>query len=325
MADADKEKFGSVSLVRQGEHKFYSFTMPSDVLAKCCYVINRDEDPELGFQRVLDKKRAKEIANYIDSGMGTIPSAIVLSAQDIAEFNYDSRAKSVSFNSINTAFLIIDGQHRVFGFKLAETAFRIPVVVYEGLSKRDESRLFIDINSKQKGVPTELLLDIKKLAEYESSEEQYLRKLFDLFSDENDSALYNKLSASKRVKGKITRSVFNTALKPLIKIFGGKSTDEIYEIYNAYLVAVQEGILNKNEINEQMFNTTVFKAFAGFFPIITQRVKDRYGAIYTVDNYFDFTDMVGERVKVSVISDATNAYKPIVDHLEDTLKQEFTL
>lgn len=322
---AEKISFGTVSLIKQGEHKFYSFTMPSDALAKSCYVINREEDPEQGFQRELDTKRAKEIAAYIDSGLGTIPSSIVLSAQEASEFEYNSKNKSISFNNINNAFLIIDGQHRVYGFRLAETAFRVPVVIYEGLSKRDESRLFIDINSKQRGVPTELLLDIKKLAEYESTEEQYLRELFDLFLCEPDSAIYNKLSPSKKVKGKITRSVFNTALKPLFKIFGGKSPAEIYDIYNAYLIAIQEGILNKNKISESMYSTTVFKAFAGFFPILTQRVKDRYGSLYTVDNYFDFTDMVGVRMKVSVITNATNAYKPLITHLEDTLKQEFTL
>ncbi len=322
---SERESFGSVSLVRQGEHTFYSFTMPSDVLAETCFVVNREEDPDEGFQRELDKKRAAEIANYIDLGLGTIPSSIVLSAQEECDFKYDSKRKSVSFNNVKKAFLIIDGQHRVYGFKLSKTAFRVPVVVYDNLSKRDESRLFIDINSKQKGVPTELLLDIKKMAEYENDKEQYLREIFDIFSEENDSALYNRLSASKRVKGKITRSVFNTALKPLIRIFGNKSADEIYDIYNSYLIAFNEGILIPHKLEEQMFNTTFFKAVAGFFPIITAKVKDRFGAIYTVDNFYEFTVIVGDRIKPSKIGNPTNAYKPIVDHLEESLKSEFTL
>lgn len=322
---SEKESIGSVSLVRQGEHRFYSFTMLSDVLADTCFVVNREEDPNDGFQRELDKKRALEIANYIDSGLGTIPSSIVLSAQDACDFFYDSKKKSVSFLKIKKAFLIIDGQHRVYGFKLAKTALRIPVVVYENLSKRDESRLFIDINSKQKGVPTELLLDIKKMAEYENDTEQYLRELFDTFSVENDSALYNRLSASKREKGKITRSVFNTALKPLVKIFGRKNPDEIYEIYNSYLVAFNEGILVPHRLNEQAFNTTIFKAMAGFFPIVTARVKDRFGAIYSVDNYYEFTSIIGQRIKPAKIENPSNAYLPIVEHLEESLKLEFTL
>lgn len=322
---SEKESFGSVSLVRQGDHRFYSFTMPSDVLADTCFVISRDEDPIEGFQRELDKKRAMEIANYIDSGLGTIPSSIVLSAQEECDFVYDSKKKSVSFAKTNKAFLIIDGQHRVYGFKLAKTALRIPVVVYENLSKRDESRLFIDINSKQKGVPTELLLDIKKMAEYENDTEQYLREIFDTFLTENDSALYNKLSAAKREKGKITRSVFNTAIKPLVKLFGSKSPDEIYDIYNSYLIAFREGVLVPHRLEEQAFNTTVFKAIAGFFPIITARVKDRFGAIYTVDNFYEFTSITGQRIKPAKIENSTNAYTPIVEHLEESLRQEFTL
>lgn len=322
---SEKESFGSVSLVRQGEHRFYSFTMPSDVLADTCFVISRDEDPIEGFQRELDKKRAMEIANYIDSGLGTIPSSIVLSAQEECDFLYNSSKKSVSFSKINKAFLIIDGQHRVYGFKLAKTALRIPVVVYENLSKRDESRLFIDINSKQKGVPTELLLDIKKMAEYENDTEQYLREIFDTFLTENDSALYNRLSASKREKRKITRSVFNTAIKPLVKLFGSKSPSEIYDIYNSYLIAFREGVLVPHGLEEQAFNTTVFKAIAGFFPTITARVKDRFGAIYSVDNFYEFTVITGQRIKPAKIGSPTNAYTPIVEHLEESLKQEFTL
>jgi DGQHR domain-containing protein len=319
------QRFGSVSLIKQGDHRFYSFTMPSDILADSCYVVNRDEDPIEGFQRVLDERRAREIATYIDSGMGTIPSSIVLSAQDNCNFKYDSKAKSVSFLSDPKAFLIIDGQHRVYGFKFAQTALRIPVVVYEGLSKRDETRLFIDINSKQRGVPPELLLDIKKLAGYENDQEQFLRELFDLFLKEQGSVLRGQLSAAKKLPNHITRTVFNTAMKPLVKLFVDKSPDEIFSIYNAYLTSCQLGILEPQGIPKAMSNTTMFKALASFFPTVTSRVKDRHGPFYTVDNYYEFTQIVGERSKIDKLKSSTNAYKPIVDHLEDSLKTEFSL
>jgi hypothetical protein len=56
----------SVSLVRQGRHKFYTLTMRSDVLARTCFVSTRFDDPQEGFQRILDKNRAQQIADYID-------------------------------------------------------------------------------------------------------------------------------------------------------------------------------------------------------------------------------------------------------------------
>lgn len=320
----ERVSYGTVSVIRQGDHEFFSFTMPSDVLGECSFVVDREEDPQEGFQRELDEKRAKEIAKYIDQGLGTIPTAIILSAQDECDFEHVKRSKTINFKKIKKAFLIIDGQHRVYGFKLAKSKLRIPVVVYTNLSKKDETRLFIDINSKQKGVPTELLLDIKKMAEYENDTEEYLRSLFDIFKD-SYGPLYNKLSAAKRIKGKITRSVFNTSLKPLVKLFSSKSPDEVFEIYNAYLEAFQRSILDPNDLKEELYSTTMFKAVAGFFPTVTARVKDRYGSEYTINNYYEFLKDVGTKVKVSKLKTNSSAYKPIVDHLEESLKSEFSL
>ena len=76
--EMEKVRF-TASNVIQNKTKFYSLTMPTDVLTKCCFVSSRDEDPIFGFQRTLDERRAQEIADYIDNGLGTVPSAIILS------------------------------------------------------------------------------------------------------------------------------------------------------------------------------------------------------------------------------------------------------
>ena len=231
----------SVSLVRQGNHRFYTLTMGSDVLAKTCFVSTRDEDPHEGFQRVLDKERAQQIADYIDAGFGTIPTSIVLSAQPEADLRDIGKGKTIEFRPIPKAFLILDGQHRVYGFSLAETALRVPVVVYNGLSRKDESRLFIDINTKQRPVPNELLLDIKKLAEMETDIEKLLGDVFDLFNTEAASPLLGLMIPSARMQGKISRVTFNAALKPLITNFGTSDPEDIYEALAAYLDAFVNG------------------------------------------------------------------------------------
>ena len=325
MTDLVRIGFSSVSLVRQGEHRFYSLTLPSELLAETSFVIARDEDPIKGFQRELDEKRAREIAAYIDSGLGTIPSAIILSTQPDAELEYDSSRKSLSFKPIRKAFLIIDGQHRVYGFMLAEKAFRVPVIIYTGLSRRDETRLFIDINSKQKGVRAELLLDIKKLAEYEKDEEALLREIFDTFMQEPSSALYGKLSPASKAQGKISRSIFNAALKPLVRVFGEKSQDELYGILNAYFFALSEGVLRRHQQVDLLVTAMFFRAACAFFLIVAPKVKDRFGAIYTVDNFHYFLEQVGGNVKITKLKGTGSAYKPIVDALEDALKGTFQL
>ncbi len=212
----------SVSLVTQGAHRFYTLTMPSDVLASCSFVSSRFDDPAEGFQRRLDKKRAQEIAEYIDSGFGTIPSAVVLSAQEDAQLKDIAKGKTIEFNVGPKSFLVLDGQHRVYGFSLAKTALRVPVVIYNGLSRSEEARLFIDINTKQRPVPNELLLDIKALAKNENDDERLLREVFDEFFSGSDSVLLGRLSKATKASSKISRVTFNLAAKPLMPVFSGR-------------------------------------------------------------------------------------------------------
>ncbi len=318
-----RESFGSVSIVKQGVHSFYSLTLPSDVLARTCFVISREDDQDLGFQRRLDRRRAAEIAEYIDTGLGTIPSSIVLSAQQEANLEYISKTKTIKFDAIPKAFMIIDGQHRVYGFSIAKSLLRIPVVIYDGLSKRDETRLFIDINSKQKGVPPELLLDIKKMAEYESTQEEFLRMLFDLFCQNSNSALYGKLSPSARKRGFLTRANFNAAVKPLVKFFSAKDVDDVFNILNNYFVAFGYTVLH-DDADDVFSNPTVFKAICAFFTTVAAKVKDRYGSIYSVDNFGDVLAPMHGKSRARLKS-AGNAYKPIADYLEECLAGAFTL
>lgn len=314
----------SISQVTQGRHKFYTCTIPSDVLAKCCFVTTRDDDPVKGFQRVLDKKRAKEIAKYIDSGLGTIPSAVILSAQEDAELKIVGKGKTVEFNEVPKAFLVLDGQHRVYGFSIAESSLRIPVVIYNELSRRDESRLFIDINSKQRGVPNELLLDIKKLAEYENDEENLLREVFDLFNSDAESAFYNKFSAASRAKKKITRVTFNNSVKPLLSVFRGKDAEEIYSILNCYFLAFKAG-LQEIDSEESLLGSVIFRAVSSFFPIAASKLKDRYGADYTVDNFYSAMEGMFSRIKPTKFNTPGTSYKAIAEYLENNIRSEFTL
>jgi len=55
-------KYGSkvslaARLVTQGRYRFYTLTMPSDVLAETCVVDTREEKPDDGFQRVWPAPR----------------------------------------------------------------------------------------------------------------------------------------------------------------------------------------------------------------------------------------------------------------------------
>src|SRR5712671_6757689 len=75
--------------MEQNGQKFYFITAPKEDVFPFCYVADRQEEPEKGFQRVLDFGRAKDISRYLDDSLGSIPTNIVLSAQPEAELHYD--------------------------------------------------------------------------------------------------------------------------------------------------------------------------------------------------------------------------------------------
>jgi DGQHR domain-containing protein len=314
----------SVSIVTQGRHKFYTFTMPSDVLANTCYVSTRDEDPIKGFQRVLDEDRAQSIADYIDSGLGTIPTSIVLSAQPEADFHLVGKGKTIEFKAIRKAFLIIDGQHRVFGFSKAKTRLRIPVVVYSGLTRTEEAKLFIDINTKQRPVSNELLLDIKKLAEYESSMEQLFSSLFDLFNSDSESPLLGLMSPTERVAGRISRVTFNAAMKPILSSFEGAEPEKVYAVLKEYVRVCVLGCDNL-DAHGVITNPTVFRGFMLLFPDVAQRVQDRYGAKFTADNFETVMKGVFAKTKASTFLKPGRSHKDLYEVLVKSLRQQFTL
>lgn len=314
----------SVSLVTQGKHRFYTLTMPTDTLARCCFATDREEDPITGFQRVLDERRANEIADYMDLGFGTIPSSIILSAQLEADLQIIGRGKTLEFTFLPHSFLIIDGQHRIFGFSKAKTKLRVPVVIYNGLNKQQESRLFIDINTKQRPVPNELLLDIKKLADSESDEEATLYELFNTFKDDVESPLVGLLSPIARAKGKLSRVTFNAAVKPVLTTFATPSSSFIYPALKNYLNSFYK-LMIAIGVRETIVNPTVFRAIFDIFPEVAQRVVDRHGPAFEEHEFTELLQGLFNRAQPTRFKNPPRSHKELASDLSKALRGGFLI
>lgn len=313
----------SMSYVTQGEHRFYTLTMPSDVLAACCFATSREEDPQVGFQRVLDEKRAQEIAEYMDSGLGTIPSSIVLSAQPDADVKVVG-GKTLEFSFTPHAFLIIDGQHRVYGFSKAKTRLRVPVVIYNGLTKQQESRLFIDINTKQRPVPNELLLDIKQLADYETNVESLLGELFDEFNTDPASPLVGLLSSASKAAGKLSRVTFYAAVKPVLGVFSTQNSQTIYPALRSYLHAIRVGMATAG-VDSMLTNPTVFRAVMELFPEVAQRVADRHGSQFRQEHFASVVLPALAKIKPARMMKPPRSHKELLGDFQKALKAGFSI
>ena len=313
----------TASLITQGKSRFFTLAMPSDVLAKTCTVDTHEADPIAGFQRRLDESRAQDIADYIDNG-GTIPGSIVLSAQPEAHLEYIRPTRTLRFRSAPRAFLILDGQHRVFGFQKAKAKLRVPVVIYNDLSKAEEARLFMDINTKQRPVPNELLLAIKRLAQTETNEEATLKDIFDSFDKESGSPLLGLMSSAERKKGKISRVTFNAAMKPIFNTFDGSAPKYVYEVLGAYVQAWLSGLRTQN-LQDKITNPTLFRAIMLLFPVVAEKVSDRYGDEFTADNFVEVLRPVFSRTRTATLQSPGNSPSLVFDQLRRQLESGFSL
>jgi len=258
--------FPAVPIV-QNEQRFYFTTIPVSALFESCFVVSRDENSSEGFQRKLNRTRAEDIAKYLSNGKGSIPTNIVLSAQEDSDTTYNSRSKLIAYPGKTGSFLVLDGQHRLWGYQLCyeqhNIDHRVPVAIYTGLNRVEEAKLFIDINTTQVGVPSALLLDIKQVAQLENSKEQILRALFDNLNEDKKSPLKKLLSPSRSLTGKVSRVTFNKALLPVIRsgIWADASEKSRLQLLINYISAVAQIVDDSSILVRSAFFESIFEVF----------------------------------------------------------------
>jgi hypothetical protein len=182
----------------------------------------------------------------------------------------------------------------------------------------------MDINTKQRPVPPELLLDIKRLAETETDIEAMLRDVFDAFDKEPDSPLFGLLSPSERQKGKISRVTFNTALRAVWSLFIESDSDYIYRVLSAYLHACMAG-LRKHDAAHNITNPTLFKAIMLLFQNVAERVSDRHGNSYSIENFDEILSPMFARIRKTDVQRPGASHKALHEIFRKALSAGFSL
>lgn len=107
------------------------------------------------------------------------------------------------------------------------------------------------------------MLDIKHLAQVESSREELLRGLFDRLNRDPESPLAGKLSATKSLAGKISRVTFNRAVSPVVSsgVFQDADADSQYRLLLNYLKALDAELTDKRLLLRAGFYEAALSVF----------------------------------------------------------------
>ncbi|HCW0551778.1 DGQHR domain-containing protein [Pseudomonas aeruginosa] len=265
-----QEHFSNTALnLTRGDVGFYVTAMsPNDIL-KFARVSRVSEDLVKGFQRTLEISRAKKISNYIIDGH-VLPGAIILSAQSSLNITYDEATSKISFPIIEGSFLVIDGQHRLYGSHIAEQAgqqnIKLPVCILCGLNLTKEVEYFIDINSNQKGVPKTLRIELTKFIAEPDSIDQIRLQLFEDLNNEEDSPLSTKLSAIQRAPGYLSHVPFEIALNKTLASSPLKdfSYEHKKKLIKNYLIGVSKNLSeigHERKLTQSAFFQAIFRVY----------------------------------------------------------------
>jgi DNA sulfur modification protein DndB len=197
-----------------GRTKAYTFFAPASAILPISFVNHRDlRDPEAApsYQRLVHRARLKEIAGFLQRG-GFFPNAVILNFKKRVTFDplraedeYSITPGLLTLPNTYKSAWVIDGQHRLFGYAELEDlseAEHLPVLAFEDLPLGDESKMFADINSKQKSVPKKLLDEIAGEIKLESANrKEQLRAIgsrtLDLMRDDDEGPLGDKISGAE--------------------------------------------------------------------------------------------------------------------------------
>ncbi len=270
------------SIVRQGNLTLYATSLKvSDLLIPNFYSIERldpDNANERGYQRLLNKGRAKKLVDYIVAGQKTrdafLPTSIFMATDKNISYNPTNNTIEIDINEL-CPFNIVDGQHRVEGLKMAQekdpgvSEFEVPVNIAINLSEIEQMCHFLIVNTTQKSVEEGLAQRIRsrltKRLELENiptlpkwilnsvmkGEDEQALQYVDFLNENKESPWYNRIRMSNEENGdgSINQKSFVKAIKKYIlvannPVYNTESVDRQHRIFLNYWKAITNIIGN---------------------------------------------------------------------------------
>ncbi|MDF2156690.1 DGQHR domain-containing protein [Algoriphagus sp. CAU 1675] len=205
---------------KMGGHTYYSFSIEPEKLLKIGYVLHRNKANKKlmpTYQRLIKRTRLNSVQGFVEGG-GFFPNSIIV--------NLLTEGKKIRFERANTQVIdaisrigilflpkkyrsafIIDGQHRLYGYANSEyqKTNSIPVVAFVNLDRKDQVRLFMQINENQKPVPKNLRNTLNSDLLWDSDNLSDQIKALKLtiaqeLGEDKSSALYDKVIVGENPK-----------------------------------------------------------------------------------------------------------------------------
>lgn len=230
-SETPKSIIVSALKIKQPIGEIYVGSIPAKTLVEITdfdirtLVTERGIDSYLGIQRELDKKRVKEISEYVRGSDATFPTAVVLAVPEkcvtieypcgddevfvkltLSNFPSDSDGGEAIF--YRHIARVIDGQHRIKGLQASpRDDFDVNVSIFIDADIADQASVFATVNLAQTKVSKSLVYDLFELSKSRSPEKTCHSVVVTLESTK-ESPLYRKIKRlGKATVGRYTETL----------------------------------------------------------------------------------------------------------------------
>jgi DGQHR domain-containing protein len=263
------------ALVKQGGLTLYATSLRvSDLLIPNFYSVEQldpDDPRDKGYQRLLNRTRAKKLADYVLGGQEThdafLPTSIFIATHKNIAFNPNNNTIDIDIDEVGP-FSVVDGQHRVEGLKMAAEKdkrvldFEVAVNIAVNLSQIAQMCHFLIVNTTQKSVEqgveqrikarlTQALevLDVPSLPKWilktvEKGEDEKALKYVDFLNTEKDSPWFNKIEMANadNNEASVSQKTFVKAIKKYVLVANNPVTisaeEKQHQIFLNYWTAI---------------------------------------------------------------------------------------
>jgi DNA sulfur modification protein DndB len=248
---------------------------------------------------LIKKERLKSIRNFVEDG-GFFPNSIIVNIDtngrglqfDLAQGQVKNAVSKIGVLHLPQKYrsvYIIDGQHRLYGYsesKYAETN-SIPVVAFVDLQRKDQLKMFMEINENQKSVSRNLKNtldpDIKWNSELLHERIDGLQKqIAQDFGEKTDSPLYQRVMVGEDGEKSDYKSITLQAI-----VIGLKGTN-FFGSYSQSNTIIKDGtfFLGDNDRTYKVLIPFLFASFNHLEEIMPQewQLTAKQGAILTVNS-----------------------------------------
>lgn len=221
--------------VRQSIGDIYVTSIDPQLLLQMSIVDRRrieNDEEVIGIQRDLKEEKVKQIKKYLSTNKATFPNSIILNTEE--KYIIKKNDTSIELEINENTFSIIDGQHRVEGFRDNRIEnFKLIISIFIALKSDEQAEIFTTINSQQTKVDPSHNLNL----ELESKVYTPIKMMIELaqsFNYDKESPWYNSIKLLRNSNdGILSLSAF---VKPL----------------NALTFSDNDYYLIKNELNKNI-------------------------------------------------------------------------